>query len=161
MPLYEHVFIARQDASAAQVDGMVEAFSGIVEQGGGRITKKENWGLKTMAYRIKKNRKGHYVLLNIDAPSETVQELERNQRLHEDVLRYMTIRVDVHEEEPSIMMQGKRDRDSRRAERMRSEDTHARGPERKDEQVQEAVPAEPTSDGEGQTDAGAQKESEQ
>ncbi|MFQ5971040.1 MAG: 30S ribosomal protein S6 [Alphaproteobacteria bacterium] len=161
MPLYEHVFIARQDASAAQVEGMVEAFSGIVEQSGGRITKKENWGLKTMAYRIKKNRKGHYVLLNIDAPSETVQELERNQRLHEDVLRYMTIRVDVHEEGPSIMMQGKRDRDSRRAERMRSEDSAPRDPARKDEQVQEAPPAEPISGGEDQPDAGAEKESEQ
>ena len=111
MSLYEHVFIARQDVSSGQVDTMVESFSQIIEQNGGQVTKKEYWGLKTMAYRIKKNRKGHYVLFNLDAPADAVLEMERNERLHEDVLRTMTVRVDALEEGPSIVMQGRRERD--------------------------------------------------
>ena len=90
---------------------MVESFSQIIEQNGGQVTKKEYWGLKTMAYRIKKNRKGHYVLFNLDAPADAVLEMERNERLHEDVLRTMTVRVDALEEGPSIVMQGRRERD--------------------------------------------------
>ena len=111
MSLYEHVFIARQDVSSGQVDTLVESFSQIIEQNGGQVTKKEYWGLKTMAYRIKKNRKGHYVLFNLDAPADAVLEMERNERLHEDVLRTMTVRVDALEEGPSIVMQGRRERD--------------------------------------------------
>jgi small subunit ribosomal protein S6 len=114
MPLYEHVFIARQDVSGTQVDQMVEAFTGIVETGGGKVVETESWGLRNLAYRIKKNRKGHYVMMNIDAPSEVINELERQQRIHEDILRYLSLRVDEHEEMPSVMMQGRKERGSRR-----------------------------------------------
>jgi small subunit ribosomal protein S6 len=114
MPLYEHVFIARQDVSGAQVDQMVEAFTGVVESGGGKVVGTESWGLHNLAYRIKKNRKGHYVMMNLDAPSDVVVELERQQRIHDDILRYLTLRVDEHEEGPSIMMQGRKERGSRR-----------------------------------------------
>jgi small subunit ribosomal protein S6 len=85
----------------------------ILEENGGKVTKDEYWGLKSLAYRIKKNRKGHYSLMNIDAPAAALTEMERNMRLHEDVLRYMSIRVDEHEEEPSVMMQSKSSRDDR------------------------------------------------
>ena len=88
MPLYEHVFIARQDVSGAQVDQMVEAFTGVVESGGGKVAGTESWGLRNLAYRIKKNRKGHYVMMNLDAPSDVVLELARQQRIHDDILRY-------------------------------------------------------------------------
>jgi len=114
MPLYEHVFIARQDVSGAQVDQMVEAFTGVVESGGGKVVGTESWGLRNLAYRIKKNRKGHYVMMNLDAPSNVVLELERQQRIHDDILRYLTLRVEEHEEGPSIMMQGRKERGSRR-----------------------------------------------
>ncbi len=114
MPLYEHVFIARQDVSGAQVDQMVEAFTGVVESGGGKVVGTESWGLRNLAYRIKKNRKGHYVMMNLDAPSDVVLELERQQRIHDDILRYLTVRVSEHEEGPSIIMQGRKERSSRR-----------------------------------------------
>lgn len=114
MPLYEHVFIARQDVSGTQVDQMVEAFTGVVETGGGKVIETESWGLRNLTYRIKKNRKGHYVLMNLDAPSEVVNELERQQRIHEDILRYLTLRVDEHEELPSVVMQGRKERGPRR-----------------------------------------------
>ena len=94
MAFYECVLIARQDITSAQVETLVEQFSGILEQNGGTVASKEFWGLRTLAYKIKKNRKGHYVLLNIDAPGEAVHEMERNMRLNEDVLRYMSVRVD-------------------------------------------------------------------
>lgn len=113
MALYECVLIARQDISATQVEGLVEQFSGIVQENGGQVTKKEMWGLRSLAYRINKNRKGHYVLLNLDAPSVAVQELERNMRINEDVLRYLTLRVDELEEGPSIILQSRQGRDSR------------------------------------------------
>ena len=112
MATYESVFIARQDISAAQVDGLIENFEKIITDAGGSVPKKETWGLKTLAYKIKKNRKGHYVLMNIDAAAEAVHEMERVMRLNEDVLRYMTIRVDELEEGPSAMMRT-RDRDDR------------------------------------------------
>jgi len=114
MPLYEHVFIARQDVSGAQVDQMVEAFTGIVETGGGKVVASESWGLRNLAYRIKKNRKGHYVMMNLDAPSDVILELERQQRIHDDILRYLTLRMDEHEEMPSVMMQGRKERGPRR-----------------------------------------------
>ncbi|MBN43297.1 MAG: 30S ribosomal protein S6 [Alphaproteobacteria bacterium] len=114
MPLYEHVFIARQDISGTQVDQMVEAFAGVVETGGGKVVGTESWGLRNLAYRIKKNRKGHYVMMNLDAPPDAILELERQQRIHDDILRYLTLRVDEHEEGPSIMMQGRKDRGPRR-----------------------------------------------
>ncbi len=113
MPLYEHVFIARQDISSAQVDGLVETFTGLVENDGGKIVNTEYWGLKNLAYRIKKNRKGHYVMLNIDSPVAAINELERNERLHEDVLRYLTLRVDELAEGPSVMARGRKERSGR------------------------------------------------
>lgn len=113
MPCYEHVFIARQDISAAQVEALTESVNQIVRDNGGDVTKSEYWGVKSLAYRIRKNRKGHYSLLNIDAPAGAISELERNMRLNEDILRYMTIRVDELEEEPSVMMRAKNARDDR------------------------------------------------
>jgi len=115
MPLYECVFIARQDISSTQVDGLVEIFSQIIADNGGKVTKTEGWGLRTLAYRIKKNRKGHYVLFNVDAPAVAIQEMERNMRINEDVLRYLTIKVDELEEGPSVIMQnrGRSDRGDR------------------------------------------------
>ncbi len=113
MSLYECVFIARQDISATQVEGLVGQFSGIIEEGGGKVASSEIWGLRSLAYRIKKNRKGHYVLLNLDAPSPAVQEMERLMRLNEDVIRYLTVRVDELEEGPSIVMQSRHSRDDR------------------------------------------------
>ena len=107
---YESVYIARPDISAAQVEALTQRLTEIIETSGGRVTKNEYWGLKNLSYRIKKNRKGHYSLLNIDAPSEAVGEYERNMRLSEDVLRYLTVRVDELEENPSVMMtRGSRD----------------------------------------------------
>jgi small subunit ribosomal protein S6 len=115
MPFYENVFIARQDVTTAQVEALTELFAGIVTAQGGNVTKKEYWGLKSLSYRVRKNRKGHYVLMNIDAPATAVIEMERNMRIHEDVLRQLTVRVDELEEGPSSMMQSKggRDRDDR------------------------------------------------
>ena len=104
MALYEHVFLARQDLSQQQVDALVEQYKGIVEQAGGSFGKVENWGLKSLAYRINKNRKAYYTLINIDAPAAAINEIERMQRLSEDVLRYMTVRVEEHEEGASAMM---------------------------------------------------------
>ncbi|HVY99498.1 MAG TPA: 30S ribosomal protein S6 [Dongiaceae bacterium] len=114
MPFYENVFIARQDVTAAQVEGLTEQFAGIITAQGGNVTKREYWGLKSLSYRVRKNRKGHYTLLNIDAPAAAVIEMERQMRLHEDVLRQLTVRVDALEEGPSAMLQSKgRDRDDR------------------------------------------------
>ena len=120
MPFYENVFIARQDVSSQQVDAMTEEFTKLISENGGQVQKTEYWGVRGLAYRIKKNRKGHYVLMNIDAQSDSVLELERQMRLHEDVLRYMTIKVDVLEEGPSVMMQS-RSRGSRGERGERSE----------------------------------------
>lgn len=116
MALYEHVFLARQDASPQQVDALIEQLKSIIEGNGGKIAKVENWGLKSLAYRIKKNRKAYYALLNIDAPAPAVAEMERQMRINEDILRFMTVRVETHEDGPSAMMQ-KRDRDDRRGDR--------------------------------------------
>jgi len=116
MALYEHIFLARKDISGQQVDALIENFKGIIEEGGGTVGKIENWGLKTLPYRVKKNRKAHYALMNIDAGSDAVAEMERQMRLHEDVLRYMTIRVEEHEEGPSAPLR-KNDRDDRRGGR--------------------------------------------
>ena len=116
MPLYEHIFLARQDVSGQQVDALTEQFKSVIEQGGGKIDKIENWGLKSLAYRVRKNRKAYFTLMNIDAPPAAVAEVERQQRLNEDVIRSLTLRVDAHEEGPSAMMQ-KRDRDDRDGDR--------------------------------------------
>ena len=116
MALYEHLLIARQDISAQAVDALATHLKTIVEGGGGKVEKQEYWGLRGLAYRIKKNRKAHYALMNIDAPHEAVAEMERQMRLSTDIIRFLTVRVDGHDEGPSIMLQ-KRDRDERREER--------------------------------------------
>ena len=116
MPLYEHIVLARQDVSAQQVEELTNALTEVLTQGGGKVTKNEYWGLKSLSYRIKKNRKAHYSLLNIDAPAPAVAEMERQMRINEDILRFMTVRVDELEEGPSAMMQ-KRDRDDDRGDR--------------------------------------------
>ncbi len=112
MALYEHTFLARQDISTQQVDALVEKFKEILVENGGSVGKVENWGLRTATYRIKKNRKAHYIMMNVDAPSAAVAEMERQMRINDDVLRYMTIRVEAHDDEPSAMMK-KNDRDDR------------------------------------------------
>lgn len=126
MALYEHVFLARQDVSAQQVDALVEQYKGVIEANGGTVGRIENWGLKSLTYRIKKNRKAHYALMDIDAPAAAIHEMERQMRINEDILRYMTIAVEAHEEGPSAMMQ-KRDRDDRPR---RDGDRPDRGPRR-------------------------------
>ena len=117
MPLYEHVFLARQDLSQAQVDALAAAATEIVETNNGKVTKTETWGLKNLAYKIKRNRKAHFVLLNIEAPAGVVAELERQTAINEDVIRWLTVRVDEHEGGPSVQMR-KNDRErSKRRER--------------------------------------------
>ena len=116
MPLYEHVFLARQDASTQQVEELTTQMTGIVEQGGGKVVKMENWGIRSLTYRMNKNRKAHFVLLNLDAPSAVVAEIERQERISEDVIRYLTVRVEEHEEGPSAMLR-KVDRDRDRDDR--------------------------------------------
>jgi len=112
MPLYEHVYLARQDVTAQQVETMTETFKSVIEGNGGKIEKIEYWGVKSLAFRIKKNRKAHFSLLNINAPAAAVAEMERQMRINEDILRFMTVKVEELEEGPSAMMQ-KRDRDDR------------------------------------------------
>ena len=111
---YEHVIIARPDINAQQVEAITQEFTKIVEEGGAKVTRSEYWGLRTLAYKIKKNRKAHYMFLNIDGPHPAVAEMERLEHLNEDILRFMTIRVDELEEGPSIMMQARTDRRPRR-----------------------------------------------
>lgn len=113
MALYEHVFLVRQDATTAQVDALVEQFKGIIAAGGGKVSKVENWGVKSISFRIKKNRKAHYTLMNIDAPSAAVQEMERQQSISEDVIRYMTVKVAALEDGPSAQMRRRDDREER------------------------------------------------
>ena len=119
MPLYEHVFIMRQDLSNTQAEGLVEHFSAVLTDNGGSVSETEYWGVKTMAYKINKNRKGHYAFLRSDAPAPAVQEMERLMRLHDDVMRVLTIKVDEHKELPSVQMQKRdeRDRGERRERR--------------------------------------------
>jgi len=113
MPLYEHIFLARQDISQAQVEALTKEYSQIIEEGGGKVGKTEYWGLRSLAFKVKKNRKAHYSLLNIDAPPPAITEMERRMGLSPDVVRFLTVRVEQHETEPSIQMR-KTDRDDRR-----------------------------------------------
>ncbi|HYJ29118.1 MAG TPA: 30S ribosomal protein S6 [Allosphingosinicella sp.] len=152
MPLYEHVFLARQDLAQAQVDALAETATKIIEDNGGKVVKTETWGLRNIAYRIQKNRKAHYVALDFEAPGPAVAELERQTQINEDVIRYVTIRVDAHEQGPSAMMRrGERDRDGRgdrgdrgdrdrgdRGGRGRDDDRGDRGPRRPREDAVEA-----------------------
>jgi small subunit ribosomal protein S6 len=116
MPLYEHVFLARQDLAQAQVDALAENATKIIADNGGKVVKTETWGLRGLAYRIAKNRKAHYVMLDVDAPAPAMAELERQTGINEDVIRFMTIRVDTHEQGPSAMMR-KQDRERSRGPR--------------------------------------------
>jgi small subunit ribosomal protein S6 len=116
MALYESVFIARQDVSSSQVDGIADTLQKVIEDNGGQVAKREYWGLRNLAYKIKKNRKGHYAMFNIDAPAAALHEFERSMRFNEDILRYMTIKVDELDPEPSVVMQNK-GRDRERGER--------------------------------------------
>jgi small subunit ribosomal protein S6 len=120
MALYEHVLIARQDISPQQVDALIEDITRTVTELGGTVGKNEYWGLRNLTYRVRKNRKGHYALLNIDAPSAAIHELERRHRINEDVLRYLTIKVEAHDEEPSPVL-ARRDRDEKRRARREGE----------------------------------------
>jgi small subunit ribosomal protein S6 len=122
MPLYEHIFMARQDVTPQQVETMVDQYKGVIEQNGGSVDKTEMWGVKSLAYRIKKNRKAHFTMFNLNAPAPAVAEMERQMRINEDILRFMTIKVEELETEPSVMMQ-KRDRDERKDRERRERDT--------------------------------------
>ncbi|MBY0381723.1 MAG: 30S ribosomal protein S6 [Xanthobacteraceae bacterium] len=129
MPYYEHVFLARQDASAQQVEEFTTQITGVIEGLGGKVTKTESWGVRSLTYRMNKNRKAHFVLLNIDGPAAVVSEIERQERINEDILRYLTVRVEELEEGPSAMMRKAdrdRERDGAREGGFRSE----RGPRR-------------------------------
>jgi small subunit ribosomal protein S6 len=121
MPLYEHIFMARQDVTSQQVEAMIDQYKGVIEENGGKVEKTEMWGIKSLAYRIKKNRKAHFTLFNLDAPAAAVAEMERQMRISEDILRFMTIRMEELETEPSVMMQ-KRDRDERKDRERRERD---------------------------------------
>jgi small subunit ribosomal protein S6 len=116
MPLYEHVFLARQDLAQAQVDALAENATKIVEDNKGKVVKTETWGLRSLAYKIAKNRKAHYVMLDLDAPAPAIAELERQSNINEDVIRFLTIKVDAHEKGPSAMMR-RGDRDRSRSDR--------------------------------------------
>ncbi|MBX9464721.1 MAG: 30S ribosomal protein S6 [Aquamicrobium sp.] len=153
MALYEHVFLARQDLSSQQVEALVEQYKGVIEANGGSLGRVENWGLKSLTYRINKNRKAHYTLMDITAPAAAIQEMERQMGLSEDVLRFMTIRVEAHEEGPSAMMQKRddREREGRFGDRPRFGDRDRggdrggdrdRGPRRPREQAQSEGAAE-------------------
>jgi small subunit ribosomal protein S6 len=116
MALYEHVLLVRQDATQQQVEALVEQMTGVINAGGGKVAKAEHWGLRSLAYRMRKNRKAHYTLLALDAPWAAVAEMERQLKINEDVLRFMTVAVEKHEEGPSAIL-AKRERDERRDER--------------------------------------------
>ena len=117
MALYEHVFLVRQDVTAQQVEALTAQFKGIIEAHKGKIAKTESWGLRSLAYRIKKNRKAHFTLLNIDAPPAAVAEMERLMAINEDIIRTLTIKVDVLEEGPSAMLRKRDDADGERGDR--------------------------------------------
>ena len=127
MPLYEHVFLARQDVSAQQVEALTEQMTGVITENGGNVGKKEYWGLRPLSFRIKKNRKAHYQLIDIDASPAAVAEMERQMGLNEDILRFMTIRVEEHTDQPSAILT-RRDRDDRRGGRGDRPDRGDRGP---------------------------------
>ncbi|HEY0149211.1 MAG TPA: 30S ribosomal protein S6 [Allosphingosinicella sp.] len=128
MPLYEHVFLARQDLAQAQVDALAQTATDIIENNGGKVIKTETWGLRSIAYRIAKNRKAHYVAIDFEAPTNVVAELERQTQINEDIIRYMSVRVDAHEQGPSAMMR-RNERDSRDGRGDRG-DRGDRGPRR-------------------------------
>lgn len=161
MPLYEHVFLARQDISAQQVEGLLQTFRSLLEENGGKVGKTEYWGLKTLAYRIKKNRKAHYTLMDIDAPHEAVAELERQMGLSTDIIRFMTIKVDEHEEGPSAMMR-RSDRDDRgdRGDRRGPRRDHAPREARTETPEPRTATPEPENKAEGEEKPAGEEKSE-
>ncbi len=132
MPLYETIVIVRQDISATQVESMTEQFVNVITENGGKVVETEQSGLRNLAYKIKKNKKGHYVLLKLDTPPAALAELERQMRLNEDILRFLSIRVDEHEEGPSALSKPQETRDSRGGRGGRRNDNRDRGPRRDD-----------------------------
>lgn len=146
MPLYEHVFLARQDLSPQQVEELATQYKSVVEQMGGKVPKTEYWGAKSLAYRIRKNRKAHFTLFNIDAPPAAIRELERQESINEDVLRYLTVRVEELEEGPSAMMR-KADRDREREEREGREAAPGGSARRRRERDEERRPREDAENG--------------
>jgi len=141
MPFYEHTFIARQDVSPQQVDSLVEEITAIIKEHGGEVKKHEYWGLKNLAFRIKKNRKAHFSLMNIDSPHDAVAEMERQQAINDDVIRILTLKVDEHEDGPTIMMQ-KPSRDDKRGPRRDGPRDGPRKPFRDDKPETKAPAAE-------------------
>mgnify|MGYP003334949313 FL=1 len=151
MRLYESVFIARQDISSQQVESMADEFAGIITNAGGKIHKREYWGLRSLAYRIKKNRKGHYIMFNLETDGATLKEYERIMGLNEDVLRFLNIRIEEVDEAPSIIMQNKGERGDRsdrgdRGDRGARGDRGSRPP--RQEAAAEAKPAEAAAEAE-------------
>ena len=140
MPLYESVFIARQDIPAQEVEALAERFAGVVAEQGGEIARREYWGLKNMAYKIKKNRKGHYTMFHIDAPAGAVREMERTMRISEDVLRCLTVKVDSFPEGPTIMMQTRAAREDRRRDERRARAARRRSEERNEQKAEDKQP---------------------
>jgi small subunit ribosomal protein S6 len=159
MPLYEHVFLARQDISAQQVEGLLQSFRSLIEENGGTIGKTEYWGLKSLAYRIKKNRKAHYTLMNIDAPHTAVAEMERQMGLSTDVIRFLTIKVDEHETGPSAMMR-RSDRDDRDGRDRGDRDGRRGGRRDRDRDQAPRERAESTGNDDGDNKAGGEEDSE-
>lgn len=151
MPLYEHVFLARQDISAQQVESLLQEFRTLLEGRGGSVGKTEYWGLKSLAFRIKKNRKAHYALMNIDAPHDAVNELERQMRLSTDIIRFLTVRVDEHDAGPSPMMR-RADRDERDGRGDRDRDRGDRGDRRGGRRDRDFAPREARGGGEVEVD---------
>jgi small subunit ribosomal protein S6 len=113
MRCYEHTFIARQDLSPQQAQALAETYAGLITEHGGEVTKNEYWGLRNLAYRMRKNRKGHYLHLNLKADAATIDELERQERLSDDIIRYLTVKVDELEEGPSVLMHARTSREER------------------------------------------------
>ncbi len=158
MAYYESVFIARQDISAPQVESLADGFAAVIEENGGKVTKRESWGLRGLAYKIKKNRKGHYVLFNLDAPAAAIHEMERQMRLNEDILRHMTLRIDELEEGPSIQMQGKANQEERSRRREAERFDESKAGDKKPAATSEKADAKPDKEQTSAADAEPDKE---
>ena len=163
MALYEHIFLARQDISPQQVETITDGFKSVIEEHGGKISKSEYWGLKSLTYKIKKNRKAHFTLLNIDAPATALAEMERQMGISDDIIRHMTIRVGEHEEGPSIMMRsrGGRDRDDRRGRRDDRRDERRDEPRQTEASEGGTADAEKPADNKESSEGAAQSEAQE
>jgi small subunit ribosomal protein S6 len=148
MPYYENVFIARQDISSAQIETITDSMVTLIDETGGRVSRREYWGVRSLAYRMKKNKKGHYVLLNFEAPSSTVLEMERQMRLNEDILRILTIKTDDLPEEPSVVMANRGERSRYRDRPERNEERAQHRPDSPEDAVAEKPASKTSSEGE-------------